>query len=86
MKLFEYLYLTRCKASDRFFPVGVIPWATCAAMWDSISHLLLVVKSQPNGHFLVSLVSVLDSAGWQSAMCFLRAGLVGATTSQEPHE
>lgn len=87
VKLFEYLYLTRCKASERFFPVGVIPWATCAATWVSISHLLLVVKSQPvDGHLLVSPVSVPDSAGWQSAMCFLRAGLVGAITSHEPHE
>lgn len=87
IKLFEYLYLTRCKASERFFPVGVIPWATCAATWVSISHLLLVVKSQPvDGHLLVSPASVPDSAGWQSAMCFLRAGLVGAITSHEPHE
>lgn len=86
-KSFEYLYLTRCKANERFFPVGVIPWATCAATWVSISHLLLVVKSQPvDGHLLASPVSVPDRVGWQSAMCFLRAGLVGATTSQEPQE
>lgn len=83
-----YLYLTRCNVKPRLFPLGETPWATCPATCVSNSHLLFVVKSQPeDGHFLVSpAFRAMDGTGWQSAMCFFRAGLVGATVSQVPHE
>lgn len=38
------------------------------------------------GHVLDSLVSTVADVGWQSAMCFLNAGLVGVTVLQEPQE